>query len=118
MVKTPRIADARRIVIKIGSSLVANSAEGTANLGWMRSLAADIAPLHAGGVEVILVSSGAVALGRALTGLGTGKLSLEEKQAAAAAGQPLLIQAWAKALAKDEALATADFKAVAFNCIN
>ena len=102
MVKTPRIADARRMVIKIGSSLVASSTQGTANLGWMRSLAADIAPLHATGVEVILVSSGAVALGRSLTGLGTGKLSLEEKQAAAAAGQPLLIQAWAKAFAKHD----------------
>jgi len=73
---------------------------GAARAKWLRALAADIATLHAAGTEIVLVSSGAVALGRNRTGLGHGKLSLEEKQAAAAAGQPLLINAWAQALEK------------------
>ena len=95
----PSLADARRIVIKLGSSLVADSTTATARQAWMQSLAADIATLHAAGKEIILVSSGAVALGRPHVGLGNGKLSLEEKQAAAAAGQPLLMQAWQQAFA-------------------
>jgi glutamate 5-kinase len=97
MSKTPTLALSQRIVIKIGSSLIAESARLRAS--WLSSMAADIASLHAAGKEVILVSSGAVALGRPQVGLGSGKLSLEEKQAAAAAGQPLLIQAWSKAFA-------------------
>lgn len=89
---TPRLRDAKRIVIKIGSSLIA---EGAAlRESWMASLAEDIAALHAAGKQIVLVSSGAVALGRPCVGLGSEALSLEEKQAAAAAGQPLLIQAW------------------------
>jgi glutamate 5-kinase len=97
MTKTPTLASARRIVIKIGSSLIAESAR--VRNAWLAAMAADIAALHATGKEVILVSSGAVALGRPQVGLGSEKLSLEEKQAAAAAGQPLLIQAWSKAFA-------------------
>ena len=85
MTKTPTLASARRIVIKIGSSLIAESAR--ARTGWLAAMAQDIAALHATGKEVILVSSGAVALGRPQVGLGSEKLSLEEKQAAAAAGQ-------------------------------
>lgn len=99
MSRTPSIAAAKRIVIKLGSSLVAEAPTASARLGWMQSLAADIATLHAKGKEIILVSSGAVALGRKLVGLGQGKLTLEEKQAAAAAGQPLLMQAWQQAFA-------------------
>lgn len=90
-----KLSSARRIVIKIGSSLIAESAR--LRNAWLAAMAADIATLHAAGKEVILVSSGAVALGRPKVGLGAQKLSLEEKQAAAAAGQPLLIQAWQKA---------------------
>ncbi len=97
MSKTPTLATAKRIVIKIGSSLIAESARLRAS--WLAAMAADIASLHAAGKEIILVSSGAVALGRPQVGLGSQKLSLEEKQAAAAAGQPLLIQAWSKAFA-------------------
>lgn len=89
------LAAAKRIVIKIGSSLIAESAQLRA--AWLASMAADIAALHAQGKEIILVSSGAVALGRPRVGLGSGALALEEKQAAAAAGQPLLIQAWQQA---------------------
>ncbi len=97
MSTTPSLASAKRIVIKIGSSLIAETAR--VRKRWLASIAADIATLHAAGTEVILVSSGAVALGRPQVGLGDGRLSLEEKQAAAAAGQPLLIQAWQQAFA-------------------
>ena len=89
------LTSAKRIVIKIGSSLIAESA--ALRREWLAAMAADIAAFHADGKEIILVSSGAVALGRPRVGLGSGALSLEEKQAAAAAGQPLLIQAWQQA---------------------
>jgi glutamate 5-kinase len=95
MTTLPQLRDAKRIVIKIGSSLIAESAR--LREGWLASMAADVAALHAEGKEIILVSSGAVALGRPRVGLGNVALSLEEKQAAAAAGQPLLIQAWQRA---------------------
>jgi glutamate 5-kinase len=99
MTKTPlpSLANARRVVIKIGSATIADMATASAKLEWMQSLAADIATLHAAGKEIVIVSSGAVALGRPHVGLGTGSLTLEEKQAAAAAGQPLLMQAWQQA---------------------
>ncbi len=89
---TPSLTSAKRVVIKIGSSLIAGDARQ--RHAWLAAMAADIAALHGQGVEVILVSSGAVALGRPHVGLGAEALSMEEKQAAAAAGQPLLIQAW------------------------
>ena len=88
--------EAKRIVLKTGSSLVIDAASGEARTAWMASLAADVARLRAEGLQVILVSSGAVALGRHALGL-AGKPKLEEKQAAAACGQPLLMQAWAAA---------------------
>ncbi len=97
MTKTPTLADAKRIVIKIGSSLIADGAAMALRAGWLEAIAADIAALHAGGCEVIVVSSGAVALGRSSVGLGARALALEEKQAAAAAGQPLLMLAWQRA---------------------
>lgn len=97
--KLPSIDAAKRIVIKIGSALVADIERGRAKSEWMHALATDIAVLHAQGKEIILVSSGAVALGRPLVGLGVEALDLSEKQAAAAAGQPLLMQAWANAFA-------------------
>lgn len=96
----PSLNKAKRIVIKIGSSLIAESARVRA--AWLRAMATDIAALHEAGKEVILVSSGAVALGRPHLGLGSGRLSLDEKQAAAAAGQPLLIQAWQQAFTPHE----------------
>ncbi|MES2984573.1 MAG: glutamate 5-kinase [Pseudomonadota bacterium] len=97
MSSTPTLNDAKRIVIKIGSSLIAESARLRA--AWLSAIASDIAALHAAGKEIILVSSGAVALGRPHVGLGAERLSLDDKQAAAAAGQPLLIQAWQAAFA-------------------
>lgn len=100
MSKTPSLATAKRIVIKIGSNLIAESAR--VRNSWLSAMAEDIAALHAAGKEIILVSSGAVALGRPQVGLGSERLSLEEKQAAAAAGQPLLIQAWQQAFSKHD----------------
>jgi glutamate 5-kinase len=93
-----RLADARRIVVKIGSSLLVDSTTGAANARWMASLADDVAALRRRGAQVLIVSSGAVALGRRGLGL-KGKLRLEEKQAAAAAGQSRLMRAWEEAFA-------------------
>ena len=87
---------ARRIVIKTGSSLIA--AKGAPRHDWLKGLAADIAALRQSGKDVVWVSSGAVALGRPHLGAGSQK-KLEEKQAAAALGQPLLMSAIAEALA-------------------
>jgi glutamate 5-kinase len=97
--KLPSLKQAKRIVIKIGSSLIADMERASARTVWLQALAADIARLHAENKDVILVSSGAVALGRSLIGLGLDALDLSEKQAAAAAGQPLLMDAWSRALA-------------------
>lgn len=91
------LADARRIVVKIGSALlIQGQARGVAR-DWLAALAADIAALRAQGRQVIVVSSGAVALGRGRLGA-TGK-GLDDKQAAAAVGQSLLMHAWEDALA-------------------
>ncbi|EGF92351.1 glutamate 5-kinase [Asticcacaulis biprosthecium C19] len=93
------MAQARRITIKVGSSLVIDATSGESNAAWMAGLAADIAVLTAEGRSVMLVSSGAVALGRRYLGLTRAKLKLDEKQAAAAAGQPRLMSAWEVAFA-------------------
>lgn len=92
------LASARRVVVKVGSALIADTATGRAKSAWLEDLAADLAELRARGVQVLVVSSGAVALGRGALGL-KGKLRLEEKQAAAAAGQSRLMRAWEEALA-------------------
>jgi len=86
---------ARRIVVKVGSALVTD--EAGAHAAWLASLAADAARLRARGQQVLVVSSGAVALGRRRLGLGRRALSLPEKQAAAAAGQSGLMRAWEEA---------------------
>lgn len=90
------LASARRIVIKTGSSLIAS--KGEPRRAWLEGLAADIATLRSAGKDVVWVSSGAVALGRPHLGKGSQK-RLEEKQAAAALGQPLLMSAIAEAFA-------------------
>ncbi|MGB0922603.1 MAG: glutamate 5-kinase [Alphaproteobacteria bacterium] len=93
------LADANRIVIKIGSSLLTDLGTGTLKRDWLTALMADVADLMAEGREVVIVSSGAVALGR--KGLGfapTQALKLEESQAAAAAGQITLAHAFAECL--------------------
>lgn len=91
-----QLACAKRIVVKIGSALVAE--RGHARQAWLNSLASDIARMRASGQDVILVSSGAIALGRNQLGPDRPR-RLEEKQAAAALGQPLLMAALAQAFA-------------------
>ncbi len=95
----PRLADARRLVVKIGSSLLVTPGSDALRTEWLASLAADIARIKARGTDVIVVSSGSIALGRAALSLGMGALSLDEAQAAAAVGQIRLARAWEEALA-------------------
>jgi glutamate 5-kinase len=90
-------ADARRIVIKIGSSLLVDSAAGALRSAWLNALADDIAALRAQGKEAIVVSSGAIALGRNVLKLPKGPLKLEDSQAAAAVGQIDLAHAYEEA---------------------
>ena len=90
---------AKRAVIKIGSALLVDRDTGALREAWLTGLAADVAALKAGGTDVILVSSGAIALGRGVLSLGNGPLSLEEAQAAAAVGQIRLARAYEEALA-------------------
>ncbi|MBZ9988825.1 glutamate 5-kinase [Mesorhizobium sp. BH1-1-5] len=90
----------RRITVKIGSALLVDRATGLKR-GWLTSLADDIAVLADAGAEVLVVSSGAIALGRTILGLGKRALKLEESQAAAAVGQIALAGAWSEALGKD-----------------
>jgi glutamate 5-kinase len=92
------LLDARRVVIKVGSALLVESATGRLNRAWLETLASDISRLRERGQEVLLVSSGAIALGRRHLGLPTGKLRLDESQAAAAVGQISLAHAWKEAL--------------------
>ncbi len=93
------LAKYRRITIKIGSALLVDKA-GRLRASWLAGLAEDIAALKAEGREVVIVSSGAIALGRGLLGLSALALTLEQSQAAASAGQIALSQAWAEALGK------------------
>jgi len=93
-----RLATARRVVIKVGSALLVERSTGRVNRSWLESLADDVAALRARGQEVVLVSSGAIALGRRELGLPAGKLRLEESQAAAAVGQIRLAHAWKEVL--------------------
>jgi len=86
------------VVVKVGSSLVVDGESRGAALSWLTALAEDIAALRGGKRSVIVVSSGAVALGRGRLGLEK-NARLDEKQAAAAVGQSLLMQAWEAALA-------------------
>ena len=89
---------ARRVVVKVGSSLLVERNTGQVNRVWLETLAADIKRLRERGQEVLLVSSGAIALGRRQLGLPPGKLKLEESQAAAAVGQIRLAHAWTEVL--------------------
>ena len=95
---TSRLSSAKRVVIKVGSALLVDQAKGSVKSDWLTSLIEDITVLRNAGADVILVSSGAIALGRRALGLPQGKLKLEQSQAAAAVGQIALAQAWAEAL--------------------
>ena len=94
------LAKAKRIVVKIGSSLLVDGASGALRTAWLGALAADVARLQQRGQDVVIVSSGAIALGRRALKLAAGALKLEEKQAAAAAGQIRLAHAYQEALGK------------------
>jgi len=94
----PRLADAKLLVVKVGSALVVDGAVPRA--AWLDGLAQDIAAARARSTACILVSSGAIALARPVLGLTQSRLRLEEKQAAAAVGQIRLAQAWSEALAR------------------
>jgi glutamate 5-kinase len=91
------LAQARRIVVKIGSALLVE--RGGLRTGWLHALAADVASLRARGADVVVVSSGSIALGRGVLGLGNGALALEQSQAAASVGQIRLARAYEEVLA-------------------
>jgi glutamate 5-kinase len=97
---TPRLDDFRRIVVKVGSSLLVDSQAGRLNESWLASLVADLAALHRNGRDILVVSSGAIALGRAVLKLPSGPLRLEDSQAAAAVGQIELARRWTAALSR------------------
>jgi glutamate 5-kinase len=96
--KLPAIADFRRIVVKIGSSLLVDAQAGRVKEAWLASLVADVAKLHKEDREVLIVSSGAIALGRSILKLPKGLLKLDDSQAAAAVGQIELARTWSEAL--------------------
>ncbi|MEP9387244.1 glutamate 5-kinase [Mesorhizobium sp. KR9-304] len=89
----------KRITVKIGSALLVDRSTGLKR-DWLASLADDIAALAADGAEILVVSSGAIALGRTILGLGKRALKLEESQAAAAVGQIALAGAWSEELGR------------------
>jgi glutamate 5-kinase len=99
------LKDCRRLVVKIGSALLVDAETGTLRRDWLTSLCADIAALKRKSCEVLLVSSGAIALGRRALNFRPGALRLEESQAAAAAGQVRLAEAYADILAGENIVA-------------
>ncbi len=96
---SPNISQFRRVVLKVGSALLVDRARGRLNHAWLAALAEDIADLHSQGADVLVVSSGAIAMGRTVLGLPSGPLKLEESQAAAAVGQIALARTWSEVLA-------------------
>jgi len=92
------LRSARRVVVKVGSALLVDAATGRLNRGWLAALAEDLAAGRRGGQELVVVSSGAIALGRGPLQLAAGRLRLEESQAAAAVGQIRLAHAWTEVL--------------------
>src|SRR3954469_23974592 len=94
----PKLKNFRRIVVKVGSSLLIDSDAGEVRASWLAALAADIAKLHGEGRDVLVVSSGSIALGRARLKLPRGPLKLEESQGAAAVGQIALARIWSEVL--------------------
>jgi glutamate 5-kinase len=91
---------AKLVIVKVGSSLLVDGASGALRRDWLVSLCADVADLKTQGIKVVLVSSGSIALGRRLLKLPAGELRLEESQAAAAAGQVRLAEAYADIFAQ------------------
>jgi glutamate 5-kinase len=98
-VQLPSLEQFRRIVIKVGSSLLVER-NGGLKEAWLRALVEDIAELHRAGADVLVVSSGAIAMGRTVLKLGKRTLELDEAQAAASVGQIALARVWAESLAE------------------
>ncbi len=98
MANVPNLDKFAKVVVKVGSSLLVDRAAGALKRSWLTALVEDIAALHHRGAAVLVVSSGAIALGRTLLGLPNGLLKLEDSQAAAAVGQIALASAWSQAL--------------------
>ena len=94
----PEIGNFKRIVVKVGSSLLVDRTAGALKQAWLDALVEDVSGLHKRGADVLVVSSGAIALGRTILGLPRGALRLEDSQAAAAVGQIALARAWSHAL--------------------
>ncbi|MEM7733030.1 MAG: glutamate 5-kinase [Pseudomonadota bacterium] len=94
------LRNSKRIVVKIGSALLVDKATGALRADWLQALADDVSQLRRRGADVILVSSGSIALGRAALGLPGTDLTLEQSQAAAAVGQIQLAHAYDGALAE------------------
>src|SRR6202035_3482689 len=94
------------IVVKVGSSLLVDAKAGRLNEAWLAALTADLAALHRDKRDVIAVSSGAIALGRAVLKLTAGPLKLEDSQAAAAVGQIALARTWTEALSRHDITAS------------
>ncbi|HEY6027923.1 MAG TPA: glutamate 5-kinase, partial [Pseudolabrys sp.] len=97
MSQTPTLAAFRRIVVKVGSSLLVDHAAGGLKRDWLAGLAADIAGLHKDGRDIVVVSSGAIALGFPALGLTSRPKDLAGLQASAAAGQSKLMWRWGEA---------------------
>ena len=97
------LSTSRRLVLKVGSALLAQD-DGQLRRDWLDALARDVADLRSSGVDVMIVSSGAIAVGRRLLGLARGPrnrvLRLDESQAAAATGQVQLAHAWQEVLGR------------------
>jgi glutamate 5-kinase len=101
-----RLVEARRVVVKVGSALLVDQKTGRLNRAWLEALAQDLRRMRKRGQQIILVSSGAIALGRRQLLLPAGSLPLEQKQAAAAVGQIRLAHAY-KELLEDDTTAVA-----------
>ena len=101
----PSLSSFRRVVVKVGSSLLVDQARGEVKRRWLEALCDDIATLHKDGRDVLVVSSGSIALGRTLLKLPRGALKLEDSQAAAAVGQIALARTWSKALSDRDIVA-------------
>src|SRR5260370_42637445 len=100
--RAPSLADFRRLVVKVGSSLLVDSEGGRLHKAWLSSLADDLAGLHRNQCDVLVVSSGAIALGRAVLKLPAGPLKLEDSQAAPAVGQIALARTWSEVLGRHD----------------
>src|SRR5467141_4501257 len=98
----PDLKNFRRIVVKVGSSLLIDSDAGEVRTSWLAALAADLAKLHGEGRELLIVSSGSIALGRSRLKLPRGTLKLEDSQAAAAVGQIALARTWSEVLGRHD----------------